>query len=388
MNTGRKFLSFALALMIALAVIPSTVLATSDDAIRITVNGVPVSMDTAPFVDANGRTMVPVRFISEALHAGVQWDASSEMVTVTLNSTQITLQIGSRVLSRNGIITMMDTEAAVLDSRTFVPVRFIAEALGLTVGWDSLSNTVSLIGGDSSFILFSSIAEYDGKIYSIFASPEIPNPIGIKGSARFTPLPEALSSALISEDLYIDSFAFYEGKIYCTASKNLRDADDFDPSGGVYRCNLDGSGLLQVYSAPYNYSYSVYLPGVSIYDGKLYSGMTAVDLNTLKSELISEFPIESMEWIDNVDPVYQGYAYYILDRTLYKREIATGLESTIMTLTAVYDYISINGYGIVMAVVNDTVYYAALDADNTVCLYGISVRGGNSTLLASWSRNF
>jgi hypothetical protein len=114
------------------------------DNLTIQLDGKNVATDVAPYIDANSRTMVPVRFISEALGAEVGWDANSQTVTVTKGPTVIKLTIGSRQIITNGIATTMDTAAIVKDGRTFVPVRYIAEALGLTVSWDGATKTVFL----------------------------------------------------------------------------------------------------------------------------------------------------------------------------------------------------------------------------------------------------
>ena len=147
MGKFMRFLAIALVMALTLVLIPVSVFAASGT-IRITVNGSPIDSDVEPFIDANDRTMVPVRFISEAMTADVDWDDVTSTVTVVRDTTVITLQIGSRELSINGAVILMDTEAVIKDDRTFVPVRFIAEALGLTVGWNEADSTVSLTTDD------------------------------------------------------------------------------------------------------------------------------------------------------------------------------------------------------------------------------------------------
>ena len=126
------------------AILKSFRTAASADKLKIRLDGKEVVTDVSPFIDANGRTMVPVRFISEALAAKVDWDDNTRTVIVTKGSTVIKLVIGSRQIIINGTAATMDTAAIIRDGRTFVPVRFIAEALGLTVGWDGASRTVIL----------------------------------------------------------------------------------------------------------------------------------------------------------------------------------------------------------------------------------------------------
>ncbi|WP_026478301.1 copper amine oxidase N-terminal domain-containing protein, partial [Alkaliphilus transvaalensis] len=92
--------------------------------LRIVVNGERITLpDAQPFVDANSRTQVPVRFVSEALGAKVDWNSSQQKVTVVLNDREIILYIGDKNYLVNGASQEMDTEALLKEGRTFVPLR-------------------------------------------------------------------------------------------------------------------------------------------------------------------------------------------------------------------------------------------------------------------------
>lgn len=103
---------------------------------------VPIDSDNpnvAPFT-VEGRTMVPIRFISEAFGAEVGWEPETETVSITLGSKKIELQINSDKMYVNGAEKILEAPAMIKDSRTFVPLRACAEALGKQVLWeDSLS---------------------------------------------------------------------------------------------------------------------------------------------------------------------------------------------------------------------------------------------------------
>ena len=144
----KKTISVALALITALGIFSFTALAA--DTISIKLDGKTVTAEVPPFTDANGRTMVPVRLISEALGANVGWEGNTRTVTVTRGPTVIELQIDSPRITTNGATAAMDTAAVIKDDRTFVPVRYIAEALGLNVGWDAASKTVVLTSAGAS----------------------------------------------------------------------------------------------------------------------------------------------------------------------------------------------------------------------------------------------
>lgn len=95
--------------------------------------------NVVPFTE-NDRTLVPMRFISEAFGADVSYEGgTTEKVTVKLGSDTIELTIGSNIMKKNGSDITIDTAAIITgDDRTFVPLRAIAEALGKEVFWDEM----------------------------------------------------------------------------------------------------------------------------------------------------------------------------------------------------------------------------------------------------------
>ena len=118
--------------------------------IRVVVNGTKINFpDAEPFIDENSRTQVPIRFVGEALGADVSWDGNTKKVTITLNGKKVVLQIGNKNYEVNGQQKQMDTVALLKESRTFVPVRFVSEALGATVKWNANIRTVYIdMNGD------------------------------------------------------------------------------------------------------------------------------------------------------------------------------------------------------------------------------------------------
>ena len=88
-----------------------------------------------PFTE-NGRTLVPVRFISESFGAKVDWDEETQTVSVTSRDTEIKLVIGSNQMLVNGQTVTLDVPANTYNSRTLIPLRALVEALGKYVFWD------------------------------------------------------------------------------------------------------------------------------------------------------------------------------------------------------------------------------------------------------------
>ncbi len=105
-------------------------------------------MDATPYIDNNsGRALVPVRYLAIALGAITYWDANTQTITITNGSTTISMVIGSTTLTVNGQTQTMDVAPAITAGRTYLPARWVAEALGFTVSWDANSQTVTVSQG-------------------------------------------------------------------------------------------------------------------------------------------------------------------------------------------------------------------------------------------------
>ena len=93
--------------------------------IGIIVDDVKIVFDAEPYIDGNSRTMVPIRFVSEALFADVGWDGIKKKVTISKDNTQILLTIGQKSATVNGKHFELDSAPVIVQDRTFVPLRFI-----------------------------------------------------------------------------------------------------------------------------------------------------------------------------------------------------------------------------------------------------------------------
>lgn len=108
---------------------------------RVTLDGEDVSFDVPP-ITINGRTLVPLRAIFEAMGVTVQWNAETNTVTATEGTTTIVLQIDNLNATVNGNTVSLDVPAQIVNSRIMVPTRFIAESLGSEITWDADEETV------------------------------------------------------------------------------------------------------------------------------------------------------------------------------------------------------------------------------------------------------
>ena len=101
------------------------------------------SSDVAPVIK-NERTMLPARFVAEALGAKVEWNEEAKTVTITKDKTVIVITIGSDKATVNGKEVKLDSPAFIENSRTYTPIRFISEELGATVEWNEKTEEVTI----------------------------------------------------------------------------------------------------------------------------------------------------------------------------------------------------------------------------------------------------
>ena len=100
------------------------------------VNGKAYEKDAAPVI-MNDRTLVPIRFVTESLGGTVAWNAETKEVTLVIDGKEIKMTIG-KVLEKYSVAPV------ILNDRTYMPVRFVADELGATTTWDAVSKMVTV----------------------------------------------------------------------------------------------------------------------------------------------------------------------------------------------------------------------------------------------------
>ncbi len=114
-----------------------------------TVDGREIALDAPPVI-VSGRTLVPLRAIIEGLGGTVTWIAETRSVEVVLNGRVLHLQIGNQTAIVEGEPVIMDVPAAIINSRTVLPVRFVAENLGAQVDWEQLTRKITVTLGSAT----------------------------------------------------------------------------------------------------------------------------------------------------------------------------------------------------------------------------------------------
>lgn len=115
---------------------------------KVRVNGALLAFDDQyPLleeIDGETYTMIPVRCVSEALDASVDWDSENQKITVYKDGSEVVMYLDSDVAYINDTPTRLDAPAKLLNNRTMVPLRFVMEAFDIAVSWDGDTRTVEI----------------------------------------------------------------------------------------------------------------------------------------------------------------------------------------------------------------------------------------------------
>ena len=125
-------------------------LSTANSNIGIKVNGKRLLTDVSPFIK-NSSTYVPIRFISEALNIkNIKWDSTSGSVTIKSADKTLVLFVNKNYAYINDEYVKLENNAIISNSRTFVPVRFISECFDAYVDWDDTTQTVLISSNNAA----------------------------------------------------------------------------------------------------------------------------------------------------------------------------------------------------------------------------------------------
>ncbi len=120
--------------------------------ISVSVDSLPVVFEVAPVMD-QGRTLVPFRAIAEALNVNVDWDGNTRSIQAGGLGTNVQLQIGNSIASINGISVTLDVPPQIINGRTLIPLRFFSEAFHCQVEWDNATKEVKIISPPSNLFV-------------------------------------------------------------------------------------------------------------------------------------------------------------------------------------------------------------------------------------------
>ncbi|MGG3471555.1 copper amine oxidase N-terminal domain-containing protein [Neobacillus pocheonensis] len=143
-------------LMLLICFTGITSAAASDSKIEFQVNEKEFSTPAGgaePYINKDGRTMVAIRFLSNALGVtddNISWDRGTETATIKKGNTTVQVTVGQQKITVNGSDVLMDTSAENTGGNVFIPVRFISEALGAKIEWDENLRKIFILSDNSN----------------------------------------------------------------------------------------------------------------------------------------------------------------------------------------------------------------------------------------------
>jgi hypothetical protein len=138
------------AVFTTLGVVALASTAMAQNGIAVIVDGKAVTFNGVGPQEVNGRVLVPLRGVLEQMGAYVGWDPGAQMVTAQRGNTSIDLRIGSRTARVNNQPVTLDVPAEIYRGSTLVPLRFMSEALGADVQWEPAQYAVMITTGSGA----------------------------------------------------------------------------------------------------------------------------------------------------------------------------------------------------------------------------------------------
>lgn len=186
------------ALSAALITLPAGVFAQAQP-IKVVLNGTPLAFTGTPPLQINGSTLVPMRGIFEALGATVKFDKASQTVYGQKGATAIILPVGALTATVNGQPQALPVPAKLINGTTLVPLRFISQALGASVAWHPVTSTVTIQTVDqhlASLPVVPGNTTINGQVTGIYTNTT-PTQLTVRVGGKDTTVPLSLSTIIL-----------------------------------------------------------------------------------------------------------------------------------------------------------------------------------------------
>ena len=134
----------------AAMLLTATPISAVDSTISVTVDGTAVDFPDQKPIIRNDRTLVPIRFIAESLGYDVEWDSIENAAVI--DDGRVKLWIGTDKAELDGDLVTLDTSSVLVNDRTMVPLRAVAETLDCTVDWLAKTKTVQITSGTETSV--------------------------------------------------------------------------------------------------------------------------------------------------------------------------------------------------------------------------------------------
>lgn len=154
--------------------------------ISVLLNGRPIIFEDQRPVIEGGRTLVPIRAVFAGMGADIQYDDATQTATVRVGDTTVVVQAGNQTAYVNGEERQLDVPAQMVNGRILVPLRFMVEAMAGEVDWDDVTSTINLGTNDATKAAIRARKAQDGLAGTLSATAALVGPVNatwtIKGS--------------------------------------------------------------------------------------------------------------------------------------------------------------------------------------------------------------
>ena len=236
----KKNLKKALCVLMSTGMLFSgvTVAYAEESNISLQINGSEISAEVPPTI-IDGRTMVPVRAIFEAVGANIDFDAETKTITAKKGDTTVNMTVGANAVNVNNKEVQLDAPAVIVNGRTLAPARFVAETFGYTVQWDAENKIVKINGEESSTETTTETTTVTTTETTTVTTTETSTETTTESTTETTTKATATSSSKKYYDEYSDvlDYGVYIGANF--EDKTIVNLDDFYSCAYVYDFKYD-----------------------------------------------------------------------------------------------------------------------------------------------------
>ena len=216
--------------------------------ISLQINGSEISAEVPPTI-IDGRTMVPVRAIFEAVGANIDFDAETKTITAKKGDTTVNMTVGTKVATVNSKEVQLDAPVVIVNGRTLAPARFVAETFGYTVQWDAENKIVKINGKESS-------TETTTETTTV-TTTETSTETTTESTTETTTKATATSSSKKYYDEYSDVLDYGTYVNTSLEDKTIVELDDIKTCAYIYGFNYDQSRFSRLDKAVVSYAQQV-----------------------------------------------------------------------------------------------------------------------------------
>lgn len=144
---------------------PLTAPVQGQETIAVLIDGLPLNLDVSPVIQ-NDRTLVPFRAIAEAMNITVEWDNQSRTVNASDGKNAVRMQVDNQTAYLNNTPTVLDAAPQITAGRTLIPLRFFSEAFNCQIDWNPGLRKVSIISPSKSMTVIGFYALGDNETSS------------------------------------------------------------------------------------------------------------------------------------------------------------------------------------------------------------------------------